>query len=219
MMMFCRVLCAEPNPGSQEVTTINSIIMFRPFIFTFCLVLLFLASCADSPQEAQDSVSENTATTQPASSVVDQLKANAIDESDYLGRVRATLTKLQKEYDGAQGKMPGIGKVTTSIDEDFTLSVQNEVDGNTLLYKVNLKSIDPGNNGMRLLPDTKAGEYPGLRLLVQDGKPGVSVFKNGELQNEERYFDIYLPQRHNIENIAPVMSSILNVVHGRGEGR
>ena len=179
--------------------------------------LALLQACANEPAGEKTAAASDVTASQPAATATDAIKADAIDESDHLGRVRATAKKLQKEFDYTQGKMPGQGKMTASIDDDFNLIIQNEVEGSVFKTVVNLNNLNPEDGGMMLLPDVKPGEYPGLRILVLDGKPGVITFKNGERQKEERQLDIYMPQRNNIENIAPVLSSILNVVHGKVE--
>lgn len=189
--------------------------MFKKTIFFLSLFAL-LHACTNEPADQQATDAEPAAQTPPPNNF-EELKARAIDESDHLGRVRATLAKVQKEYDQTKGQLPGRGNVTTSIDDQFTLSIRNELGGDVLETKVGLKNLNPENGGMMLLPDNQPGERPGLRILVLEGKPGVSFFKNGKLEKEERHLDIYMPQRHHIENLAPVLSSILNVAHGKGE--
>jgi hypothetical protein len=189
--------------------------MFQKSIILFVFLALFQA-CGNEPAEQTTAATGDTTAAQPLTGM-DALKASAVDESDHLGRVQATVKKVQKEYDDTKGKMPGRGKMTVSIDNDFNLIIQNEVEGDVIKTQVNLKDLNPDDGGMVLLPDLKPGEYPGIRLLTINNKPGVVTYKNGEKQKEEPHLDIYMPQRNNIENIAPALSSILNVVHGKVE--
>lgn len=180
------------------------------------LIILVLQACGnDSPEQAATAADAEMADDSAAS--LENLKENAVDESDYLGRVRATAQKIQATYQETKGKMPDRGDVTLNIDDNFNLTIQNDLNGDIFKTEVNLKNLNGEEGGMMLLPDSKPGEYPGLRLLVADGKQGVKIYKNGKLEKEERYLDIYMPQRNHIEAIAPAWASILNVVHHKTE--
>lgn len=184
--------------------------MIQKFLLLLLMTSLLHACSNDSSGEAPAQTDTQTADTSNVSFEV--LKENAVDESDHLGRVRATVQKIQAVYRETNGKMPERGEVTLSVDENFNLTIRNEVDGDVFKTVVNLKNLNGEAGGMMLLPDSKPGEYPGLRLLVTDGKPGVKVFKNDQLEKEERSLDIYMPERSHIETIAPAWASILNVV-------
>jgi hypothetical protein len=177
-------------------------------IFVLLAITLFTFACkndaADKAAESQNS-EELTGTA--------ALAARAVEETDYLGRVRMSLSKVQEVYNQAEGKMPGMGKVALSIEDDFDLIIENKQEGDVIRTEVNLKHLNPQDGGMMLLPDTKPGEFPGLRMIVLEGKPGVSVFKNGKLEKELRFLDIYMPSRPDIEAIAPVFSSMLNAIN------
>ncbi len=194
-----------------SINLTNVFFMIQKFIFLGSFLFL-LQACGNEPANTAETAAETQ-----TQSGLEGLKANAVDEGNHLARVQATVKKVQKEYDDTRGQMPGRGRVTVSIDDNYNLIIQNDVEGDVLKTQVNLKNLNPDNGGMMLLPDNKPGDFPGIRLLVMEGKPGVSFLKNGELQKEERYLDIYMPKRTNIENLAPAMSSILNVVHGKVE--
>ncbi|MEY3368246.1 MAG: hypothetical protein RI973_1401 [Bacteroidota bacterium] len=177
-------------------------------IFVVLAFSLFVFACKN---EAADKAAENQGSEELTGTAA--LAARAVEESDYLGRVRMSLTKIQEVYTQAEGKMPGMGKVTLSIDDNYNLIIENKNGGDIVRTEVNLKNLNPEDGGMMLIPDTKPGEFPGLRMIVLEGKPGVSISKNGKLEKEDRFLDIYMPSRPDIEAIAPVFSSMLNAIN------
>ena len=149
--------------------------------------------------------------------VLEKIKAQALDEGDYVGRVSASLKPLQEELNNAKGKIKGIGDVTVKVDDQFNLLIENKEGGHVYQTAVNLKNLNPEQGGMMLIPDLTEAEDPGLKIFVLDGKKGVTLSKDGVVQKEERFLEFRLPERANIERLTPSMVQALYVVHGKVE--
>ena len=179
---------------------------------TFAAVLL--SGCGqDSNTQTPDAPQATQA--EPVATPLEKLKANALEETDYIGRVRNSFAVVQQELTKAEGKIPSLGKVSVFVDDNFVLLIKNEKDGDVFETKVNLKDLDPNDGGMMLIPDMKSGEFPGIKMFVQQGKPGVQYLKNGKLEREDNKLEIYLPTRPDIEKIAPALSQALLVTNKR----
>lgn len=179
------------------------------------LISAFFSACQSDSKPTENNPEPAAAEKQDqASKTIEDLRASALSEEDVFGRVEQSLVALQNEYRNAEGKVPGVGKVTVFLDEHLTLLLKNELPNETIETKVNLRHLNP-NNGMTLVPDLEPGQFPGLKIAVLDGMPGVTVTKNGELESEERALEIYLPERVNIENITAPLTQALNIAHGK----
>lgn len=187
--------------------------MTKKFIFLWVLFSVSMFSCKN---ENTVQAVENAPPTAPApggNAAIEKIKAGALDESDYLGRVRNSFVPVQEELTNAEGKIPSIGKVSLFVDDHYMLLIKNEKGRDVFETKVDLRNLNPNDGGMMLVPDQHPGEFPGIKIFALDGKPGVQYLKNGKLEKEERFLEIYLPQRGNIERIAPALSQALMIAH------
>ncbi|MEY3050737.1 MAG: hypothetical protein RLY31_522 [Bacteroidota bacterium] len=185
------------------------------FFLPSCCLVLIMAACQQDGSPAADATATGLPEASPTLSGSQLAASQAMEETDYIGRSRRSLEKIQRLYDQAAGKMPGLGKVSTRIDDDFTLTIQNELPDGTVRTVVNLKHINPSDGSIMLIPDTQPGEFPGIRLQVLEGRPGVSIYQNDQLSAETMFLELYMPTRSDIEQMAPVLVSILNIVHGK----
>ena len=178
-------------------------------------ILLSLAFAACQSDTHSDPSNMRAVPGEPAEKPTsfEDMKASALSEDDVFGRAENSLIALQTELTKAEGKVPGLGKVTVFLDENLNMLLKNETSKETLETVVNLRHLNP--DGLRLIPDNAPGEYPGLAIAVLDGMPGVTIRKGREVVSEERELVIFLPQRHNIEAITAPISAALNVAHGR----
>ncbi len=182
-----------------------------------CLLTLasLLFACGNDPKDSNfQQVEANMPVLPTGASPTEQLSAMAIEESNYLERVRQSFVPLQEEYRKAKGKVPGIGEVTIFVDDNFTLLIENKFEGSTYQTKVNLKNLNNAQGGMRLVPDNNPGDFPGLRIFVKDKNPGVEIIKDGKLVKEERQLEIYLADRASIERVTPAVLQGLNIANG-----
>ncbi len=186
---------------------------FKIFAVLLSSLLYFACGNDTPPDGAYNPVPENQ-TADPVADPMAAIRANAIPEEDIYGRVSRSLIPLQEEYSKANGKIPGIGKVTIFVDEHLTLLIKNEVGSDVFETKVNLKKLQATGEGMRLVPDLSPGEFPGLRIFTVNNEPQVKIFKNGELISTDDYLEIFLPARENIERITPVMVQTIKIAHG-----
>lgn len=186
--------------------------MTKKLIFSWTLAVVLLAACKNDNSQ-QDTPNTEPVPAEQSQTPLEKLKARALEETDYIGRVRNSFIPIQDELTKAEGKIPSIGKVTVFVDDHFVLLIKNEKGKDVYETKVDLHNLNPADGGMMLIPDLKPGDFPGIKILALDGKPGVQFFKNGKLEKEERFLEIYLPQRHNIERIAPALSQALLITH------
>lgn len=182
------------------------------------VVAVFSSACGHDPKPGEFVKVESA---QPAvdstATAMEKIKARAIAEDDYVGRVRSSLTVLQEEYTNAKGKIKGIGDVSVKVDELFNLLIENKEGGHVYTTQVNLKNLNPEQGGLQLIPDLTEAEDPGLKIMVLDGKPGVVYSIDGAKQREDKWLEIRLPERKNIERLTPAMVQALYVVHGKIE--
>ncbi len=217
--------------------------MFKKWLFP-AFVAAMLSACANEPtatahqpqnlpansagQPAPDTVSlqgssgskgkvsaPNSQSAGSKNEAVSKLKAEALQETDYLGRVKSSLITLQEEFNKSQGKVKGQGKVSVFVDENFILLLKNETGSDVFESKVNLKNLSWENGGMELIPNTKPGDFPGFRIHKRAGKPGVEIFKNGKLEKEQDFLEIFLAERSNVERAVPAVVQALMVAQGK----
>ena len=168
--------------------------MFTKFLAALVLTMCFFACTSDPGQETAGQEVPVTESGIKANSLED-LKAQAIAEEDRFARVNYSLGIVQKEYQLCNFKVKGQGKMTVFLDEHFTMLIRNEIDDDVIDTKVNLKHLDHEQGALSLIADNAPGEFPGLRIKVMEGKPGVEITKNGELIAEERELKIYMAER------------------------
>ncbi len=175
---------------------------------------LFFACKNDSKDANLEHVEANAPIVPTGASPTEQLQAIALEEGDYLQRIKQSFLPLQEEYRKANGKVPGIGEVNIFVDKNYTLLIENKYKGSIYKTMVNLKNLNNAQGGMSLVPDNAPGEFPGLKVFVKDGKPGVEVWKDDLLQRELRQLEIYLADRPGIERVTPAILQGLNIANG-----
>lgn len=181
--------------------------------FLLCALMMFVIQWGCKP----DKPSGNEAVEAPgADSVItgrqmlDQLKAQAVDESDILGRLQPTVKVLQEEYTRSEPAMKDLDKVKVEIDGNCVLSIYN---GKTReLTRVNLKDLD--RQGFSLIPDLNEGDFPGLRIHATGMKEAVELYKGRDLVLKKTELVIFLADRPAIERITPYMLQALNICQG-----
>ncbi|MCF8244463.1 MAG: hypothetical protein K9J37_07090 [Saprospiraceae bacterium] len=188
--------------------------MMKKLIFPLAFAALFFACKNDSKDSSFQQVEANSPAIPADGSPADQLRAVAMEETNYLQRVRQSFVPLQEEYRNANGKVPGIGEVNIFVDDNYTLLIENKFKGSTYQTKVNLKNLNNAQGGMALVPDNAPGEFPGLKVYVKDGKPGVELSKDGKVVREERQLEIFLADRPGIERVTPAILQALNIANG-----
>lgn len=184
--------------------------MIKKICFSLAIASLLLACNAD-PKEGNYQQVEQPGS---AGNNTEGQATAPLEETNYVERVRQSFVPLQEEIRNAKGKVPGIGEVTVLVDENFNLLMENHNDGSLTQTKVNLKNLNNAQGGMMLIPDKNPGEFPGLRVFVKEGKPGVQIIKDGKVEKEERQLEIYLADRPAIERITPAVLQALNIANG-----
>jgi len=187
--------------------------MMKKLMFSLAVAMFF--ACNSDPKDGNfQQVETNSPEIPENASPSERLKAVALEESNYLERIRQSFVPLQEEYRKANGKVPEVGEVTIFVDENFTLLIENKFKGSAYQTRVNLKNLNNAQGGMMLVPDKEPGEFPGLKIFVKDGKPGVEIIKDGKLLREEKQLEIYLADRQGIERVTPAILQALNIANG-----
>ncbi len=187
--------------------------MIKKLMFSLAVAMFF--ACNSDPKDSSfQQVETNSPEIPENASPTERLKAVALEESNYLERIRQSFVPLQEEYRKANGKVPEVGEVTIFVDENFTLLIENKFKGSTYQTKVNLKNLNNAQGGMMLVPDKEPGEFPGLKIFVKDGKPGVVITKDGKQVREDKQLEIYLADRPGIERVTPAILQALNIANG-----
>lgn len=189
-------------------------VMTRKLIGFALISSLFFACQSDTKDSNVEHVEANAPNVPAGATPAEQLQASALEESDYLERIKQSFIPLQQEYRKATGKVPGIGDVNIFVDQNYTLIIDNKFKGSDYQTKVNLKNLNNAQGGMSLIPDNAPGEFPGLKVFVKDGKPGVEIWKDNALQRELRQLEIYLADRPGIERVTPAILQALNIANG-----
>lgn len=178
-------------------------------------VTALLFACGNEPKDGDfQQVGADSPEIPANASPTEQLQAVALEETDYLKRIQQSFVPLQQEYQKANGVVPNIGEVGIYVDKNYTLMIENKFKGSTYQTKVNLKNLNNAQGGMMLIPDNAPGEFPGLKIFVKDGMPGVEIIKDGKLVREERQLEIYLADRAGIERVTPAILQALNIANG-----
>lgn len=180
-------------------------------LLAFVTVSLLAACGSDSHPEGTMKEVPAAQTTTPQADPMAEIRSKAIPEDDIFARVQNSLIPLQEAYRSAEGKVPGIGKVTLYVDEHMNFLMKNVVGNDVFEVRLNLKDLQGSGEGMRLVPDMGPGEFPGLRIFTQGNKPLVKTYKNGELIDQSDHFEIFLPTRPDIERITPVMVQTIKI--------
>lgn len=142
--------------------------------------------------------------------IIDQLKAQAVDEGDLMGRLQPTAQVLQEEFTRSEKVMKGLKNVKVEISEDCVLSISNAATGE--VTKVSLKDLD--RQGFSLIPDLNEGDFPGLRVQTTGLKEAVELYKGGDLALKKNELVIFLADRPAIERITPYILQALNICQG-----
>ena len=174
----------------------------------FPLILLFVSGWSWS---CQPGAKDKEPATQTGKELIEQLEAQAVDESDIQGRVQITVEVLREEYAKSDAAMEGLKKVEVEIDANCVLTISNKAYGNEIT-RVNLKDLDP--DGFGLIPDLNEGDFPGLRIMTKGGSQAVEILKDGTVINKKAELVIYLANRPAIERITPYMLQALNICQG-----
>lgn len=200
------------NPFHPKTEAMKPTIQLLPLVM---FSMLFFACGNDNPPDGNYRPVPENSRNPVSADPMENLRAKAIPEDDIYARVSQSLVPLQEEYSKANGKVPGIGKVTVFVDEHMTLLIKNELNNDVYETKVNLKNLQSDGKGMRLVPDLSPGDFPGLRIFTIDNKPVVETYKNGKLISTDDFWEIFLPTRENIERITPVMVQTIRIAQGK----
>lgn len=185
--------------------------------FSFLIVFsLLIASCGnDAPESSNPEEVSAEWKKVEGGKPADELEANAVADTDVVGKVKAALTTVQQQYDKAEGKVPGLGKVTLLVDENLMLIVRNEVDGKTFETRADLKSLDPETSHIGIILDQNPGEYPGFRVPVLSGESKVLKMEGESVKSKEESLEIILASREDVERAVSAMMTAVQVAHNK----
>jgi hypothetical protein len=146
---------------------------------------------------------------------VENLKSNAIKHDDYLGQAKWGLGTLQTSYNESQASVDVLGEVTISLDDNFMLSIKNDLDGDVLEQRVNLANLSSDLKSFEWIVDNGENPYPGVKIPVLEGQKGVENLEDGILKGTEDYLEIILADRKMVQRS---LSGLMNAIRAaRGE--
>ena len=179
----------------------------------FVLFLLLFWSCQsnESSRDAGADASPPDTSAVSGQEMMDQLRAQALEESDIEGRLQATVGVIQEAFSRSEAAMPALQNVRVSIDGDCMLTIGNYPEPGAET-RVSLKDLDP--DGFQLIPDQQEGEFPGLRIRTLDGRPAVEVRKKGRVLQQKNELEIFMADREAIGRVTPYMVQALNICRG-----
>ena len=184
--------------------------MIRNIYFIALLSALLLSACQDSSKPETPVIEPETKT---GKEILDDLKAQAIEEDDLLGRLNSGIKTVQEEFTKSEAAMPDLQNVQVTIDENCLLSIRN---GNQET-RVDMHLLNAQTGGMSLIPDLNEGEFPGIRIETIDQEPVVEMYQNGKLVNKNNELVIHLATRKSIERIAPALVQTVQLCQSKPE--
>ncbi len=187
-------------------------------ILCFAFSVLMIQSCAESNPDPQNAVEIKGRSDQEAKNgekPTDNLKANAIAEGDAVGRAKWSLGRVQEELNASAGKVDGLGKVSILLDDNMLMIIRNEVDGNTYEKRVNLANLSSDAKRMEFVVDGVEGAHnPGVKIPILEGKAPVGIFKNGSETSTEKYLELLLGERRQVQLVVSAMTHAIKVSQG-----
>ncbi len=196
----------------------NQCLMFKKFIFSL-LVCSFLAACgSDSTDLASLEPVGTRPKMQEGGKPTDALSSVAVHDTDLHGKVKWCLQALQEEYDKANGKVPGIGKVTVLLDQNLMVVIRNEADGGVIEKKVNMKDLQADPKTYEFIVDGVSGDFPGVKIPVMEGKPKVEITKNGGSSEKADKLEIILADRDSVERFLTSFLQAVQILQGKIAG-
>jgi hypothetical protein len=194
----------------------NQCLMFKKFIFSL-LVCSILAACAsDSTDLSSLEPVGVRPKMQEGAKPTDALSSVAVPDADMYGKVKWCLAALQEEYDKANGKVPGIGKVTVLLDKNLNVVIRNEGDGSE--KKVNMKDLESDPKKYEFIVDGVSGDFPGVKIPVMEGKPKVEISKNGGSAEKVEKLEIILADRESVERFLTSFLQAVQILQGKIAG-
>lgn len=199
--------------------------MLRNLFLFLTLAGFFLACRGENPDVKNATpVGEREWKTAASGDKKDELNANSVAEADLKGLAIYSLQTLQQAYKAASGKVPGVGEVTVSVDDNLNLLIENKSGSSTTTQLANLKSLDPDFKHLEIIVNKQANEFPGFRIKVLPGKSKVAVLKNGTKTEELEYLEIILAERSDVEKSISALTLAIEAAQEKlpdedGEGK
>ncbi len=192
--------------------------MIQNFFFFLAISVILLPACGgdlENAEKIQPRAEQQQQQPSAELTPTQQLKSSAIREDDVLGQAKYSLGALQSAYNASKNTVVGQGDVTVQLAEDFTLSIQNNVDGDSYEQRVNLTALSADLKSFEWIVDNEDVPNPGVKIPVLSGQDGVQRLKNGTVESTEDYLEIILSDRVMVQK---VVSGLLHAIRAsRGE--
>ena len=186
--------------------------MRLPGTFLLC-VLLLMAACGNDPKESVQEPNPDSELISGAD-LMQQLRDQAIDENDLLGRLESSVQPIQEEFNVSDAAMEEIKDVTVRVDDACNLVITNFANGK-VETKVSLHHLD--RNNLKLIPDNNPGEFPGIRVFTKGEQELVETWTDGQLTSKSNELVIKMASRQSIERIAPVIIQTIYICQEMGQ--
>ena len=178
------------------------------------LSTIFFVACQDSPEANSGTISTDMTTAEPAEKPKPKvpLPATPVDENDIAGRLLFGIRTLEQEFDRSSADMADIGKVRLKIEQNGMSNMINTLsDGTVYETKFDIKSLNIGNDGMRLVAESSDQPYPGVQIYTERRVQSVEYYKDGKLLKKSPSLDIFMVDREAIQKIVPAMVQTIRI--------
>ncbi len=185
------------------------------FIAAVNLAILFCACGGNpdlkNPEEVKNRSEQQVVTGGTAS---EDLKANAIDVNDTEKLIKWSLGRVQEELKKSEGTIEELGEVSVLLDENMQMVIRNNKDGNVYEKRVKLSSLNTDINSFQIVVDNDTNPYPGFKMPVVDGQPGVDHYENGKKKETKKDLEIFLAERRQVQLVISAMIQAAQTAKG-----
>lgn len=196
----------------------NQYLMVKKIVFSLLIGVVMAACSNDVPKlKNLEPVGVRPTPTQ-GGKATEALSSVAVPDTDLRGKIKWCLSALQEEYEKANGKVPGVGKVTVLLDDNLTLVIRNEVDGGVIEQTVNMKDLEADPSKYEFIVDGDTNQFPGVKIPVIAGRPKVEISKNSAATGKEDKLEIVLAEREHVQRFLTSFLQAVQILQGQIQG-
>ena len=175
------------------------------YLFPFCLLLIGLPACRDTPEVADNDVTTYVvpaAPTDKTETELDRLKRTAIVDEDKDLRVKRALKKVVNAMQAAAPAVPSLNDPRIEVEGCTMRFFNTRADGVATTYDIDLNTIDY-TNGLRLLADDGVDQkFPAIGFGTKGKTNDIQVYENGVAMQRQREWIMELDTRERVQQAA-----------------
>ncbi|HHM21032.1 MAG TPA: hypothetical protein ENJ20_03315 [Bacteroidetes bacterium] len=191
--------------------------MKKTFIYSLSILIACLSACDRGNPDPQNATAIKDRSEQQVvtgGSPSDDLKANAIDMGDTRKMVEWSLGRVQEELRKSAKEIDDLGEVTVLVDDHFQMIIRNKNNGEVTEQRVLLANLDTDMKKMKIIVNYGDVPFPGFRMPVVEGKPGVEIYKNGKKVETKKTLDLTLAERKQVQLVISALTQAIRAVRG-----